>query len=228
MIKYANNAFHALKITFANEMGQLCQLVGVDSRELMHMVCADTQLNISPAYLRPGFAFGGSCLPKDMLALMHYARHHDLHLPLLESVQPSNHAQIERVFQRIVQYHPTKIGLIGLAFKPQTDDLRESPLVMLAEHLLGKGYPLAIYDSHVQATRLVGKNRAYIEQHMPHLSRLLVPTLSDLGDCDLLALGHPLSDTTWLERWLASGKKMIDLAGEQLLPITSGYDGLYW
>ncbi|MCG8347243.1 MAG: nucleotide sugar dehydrogenase [Chloroflexales bacterium] len=228
MIKYANNAFHAIKITFANEIGQLCQSVGVDSRELMHMFCTDTQLNVSSAYLRPGFAFGGSCLPKDLRALMYYARHHDLGLPLLESVLPSNHEQIERVFQRIVQYHPAKIGLIGLAFKPHTDDLRESPLVMLAERLLGKGYSLTIYDAHVQAARLVGKNRAYIEQHMPHLSRLLAPALSDLGDSDLLVLGHPLPDPTWLEHWLASGKRAIDLTGGQPMPITSGYDGLYW
>lgn len=228
MIKYANNAFHAMKVTFANEIGQLCHTVGVDSRQVMAMFVADRQLNISPAYLRPGFAFGGSCLPKDLRALNHFARHMDLSLPLLESAIPSNLAQIERVLQRIEAHQRPRIGMVGLAFKPRTDDLRESPLVILAERLLGKGYSLSIYDPEVQAARLVGGNLAYVERHLPHLSRLLLPGLSDLATCDLLVLGHPVDDATIVAQWLADGKVVLDLAGKHESPQHPNYEGLYW
>lgn len=227
MIKYANNAFHALKITFANEIGQICESLGIDSRQVMEMFVADRQLNIAPAYLRPGFAFGGSCLPKDLRALVYFARHRDLSLPLLEGALPSNAAQIERVFQRIEAHRRRRIGMVGLAFKPHTDDLRESPLVILAERLLGKGYALAICDPEVQAARLVGGNLAYVEQHLPHLSRLLVAGPADLGDCDLLLLGHPLDDRDLIGRWLDQGKIVLDLAGRASFD-HPGYDGLYW
>lgn len=228
MIKYANNAFHAVKITFANEIGQVCQSLGIDSREVMQMFVADTQLNISPAYLRPGFAFGGSCLPKDLRALTYFARHRDIGLPLLESTLASNQAQIEAVFKRIEARRIRRVGMIGLAFKPHTDDLRESPLVMLAERLLGKGYELSIYDPEVQAARLVGGNLAYVEQHLPHLSRLLLPNLGDLAGCELLVLGHPLDDQTLIPAWLDDGKVLIDLAGKGERPNHPNFEGLYW
>jgi len=228
MIKYADNVFHAVKITFANEIGQLCQRLGIDSREVMEIFCADTQLNISPVYLRPGFAFGGSCLPKDVRALVYYARHHDLRLPLLEGALPSNDEQVERVLQRIERYRPGQIGLVGLAFKPGTDDLRESPLVTLAERLLGKGYQLCIYDPQVQTARLVGGNRAYVKQHLPHLSRLLIPFLNDLCHCDLIVVGHPMPDDTWLNHWLEEDKIVLDLVGKRSRPSHPGYEGLYW
>ncbi|GAB4429675.1 MAG: nucleotide sugar dehydrogenase [Chloroflexi bacterium OHK40] len=228
MIKYANNAFHAVKITFANEIGQLCQSVGVDSHEVMEMFVADRQLNISPAYLRPGFAFGGSCLPKDLRALTRFARHQDLSLPLLESALPSNGLQIERALQRVEAHRRQRIGMVGLAFKPHTDDLRESPLVILAERLLGKGYALSIYDPQVQLAALVGGNLAYVQERLPHLSRLLLPGLADLAACELIVIGHPLAEPAVIEHWLTSGIQVLDLVGRGTRLAHPNYEGLYW
>jgi GDP-mannose 6-dehydrogenase len=228
MIKYTDNAFHAVKITFANEIGRLCRSLGIDSRDVMNIFCADTQLNISPAYFRPGFAFGGSCLPKDVRALIYQARHSDIHLPLLEGVLPSNTEQIEQVFQRIEQRRPSLVGLVGLAFKPGTDDLRESPLVTLAERLLGRGYKLRIYDPEVETARLVGGNRAYVERHLPHLSRLMVSSLDEIGACDTIVVGHPLKEASLIDHWLEEGKSVLDLVGKQPRADRAGYDGLYW
>lgn len=228
LIKYADNAFHAVKITFANEIGQLCHKLGICSREVMEIFRADTQLNISPAYLRPGFAFGGSCLPKDVRALVYQGHRCDLHLPLLEGVLPSNHEQVESVLRRIERYRPAQIGLVGLAFKPGTDDLRESPLVTLAERLLGKGYGLRIYDPQVETARLVGGNRSYVERHLPHLSRLMVSSLYDLCHCDIIVVGHPVREDTLLERWLEEGKTVLDLVGNPTCFSHPRYDGLYW
>ena len=228
MVKYTDNAFHAIKITFANEIGRLCQEFGIDSREAMKIFCDDRQLNISPAYLRPGFAFGGSCLPKDLRALIYQARHCDLHLHLLEGILPSNYEQVECAFQRIELRHPAQIGLVGLAFKPGTDDLRESPFVTLAERLLGRGHKLCIYDPNVETARLVGGNRAYIECHLPHLSRLMVSSLSEIGQCDVIVVGHPLKEDFWLDQWLEDGKHVLDLVGQQTRTGHPGYDGLYW
>jgi len=228
MVKYSDNTFHAIKITFANEIGRLCRSLGIDSREAMEIFCADTHLNISPAYLRPGFAFGGSCLPKDVRALAYQARHCDLHLPLLESILASNREQVERVFRRIELHHPAQVGLVGLAFKPGTDDLRESPLVTLAERLLGRGYKLCIYDPDVESARLVGGNRAYVELHLPHLSRLMVSSLQEISQCDLIVVAHALAEAAWLDRWLEEGRKVLDLVGKHTRCGHPGYDGLYW
>jgi GDP-mannose 6-dehydrogenase len=228
MIKYADNAFHAVKITFANEIGNICKSHGIDSREVMEMFCSDRQLNISPSYLRPGFAFGGSCLPKDVGALLHEARHRDLHLPLLEGLLPSNKEQIERVLRLIERDSPKLIGLVGLSFKPGTDDLRESPLVTLAERLLGRGYQLRIHDPNVETSRLVGGNRAYVERHLPHLSRVLVSTLDDMSECKVVVIGHPLQEAVRLDAWLAEGKRVLDLVGKQSRSGHPGYNGLYW
>ena len=159
MVKYADNSFHALKIGFANEIGSICRELGVDSYDVIDVFLADTKLNISPAYLRPGFAFGGSCLPKDLRALVHAARRVDLDLPLLESVLPSNNRHLQRTLDAIVATGRKKVGLVGLSFKPGTDDLRESPLVELAERLLGKGFELRIFDPVVSYSSLVGANR---------------------------------------------------------------------
>jgi GDP-mannose 6-dehydrogenase len=179
LVKYADNAFHATKIAFANEIGSLARELRIDSHEVMTVFCADTKLNISPAYLKPGFAFGGSCLPKDLRALVHAGRQLDVALPLLESVIPSNERHLQRVVDVVVASGRRNVGLFGLSFKPGTDDLRESPLVELAERLLGKGFDLRIYDPTVSLSRLVGANREYIEQHIPHLSRLLVSTAAE-------------------------------------------------
>lgn len=228
LIKYTDNAFHAVKITFANEIGQICEKLGISSREVMEVFRADTKLNISPAYLRPGFAFGGSCLPKDLRALTYHGRRSDLRLPMLEGVLPSNHEQVERVLRRIERQHPAQIGLVGLAFKPGTDDLRESPLVTLAERLLGKGYRLCIYDSQVEIARLVGGNRSYVERHLPHLSRLMVSSTDELRHCDMIVVGHPVREEPLLERWLEGGKRVLDLVGNPTHISHPRYEGLYW
>lgn len=226
-VKYADNAFHAVKVTFANEVGQFCAALGVDSRRVMEVFCADRQLNISPAYLRPGFAFGGSCLPKDLRALVYQARREDLHLGMLEGVLGSNAAQVQRVMEQVRRHRPSRVGLVGLAFKPGTDDLRESPLVTLAEQLLGKGCELCIYDPDVNAARLSGRNRAYMEEHLPHLSRLLAESLDDLCTSDLVVLGHAPPEAAVIEKWLEQGKVVLDLVGKY--PISDPrYEGLYW
>jgi GDP-mannose 6-dehydrogenase len=173
MIKYADNGFHALKAGFANEIGAVCKALGLDSHIVMDILTADTKLNISPAYLRPGFAFGGSCLPKDLRAFIHRARRADVSVPILESILPSNEGQVDRVFRTIESTGKRRVGLIGLAFKAGTDDLRESPMVALAERLLGRGFELMIYDPQVAVSRLLGANRAYVDQRIPHLSGLM-------------------------------------------------------
>ena len=174
MAKYVDNAYHATKIAFANEIGAICRAFDVDSHEVMAPFLADRKLNVSEAYLRPGFAFGGSCLPKDLRALVHAARHADLELPLLESVLPSNSRHLARAIDVVLSLGRRRVGMFGLAFKPGVDDLRESPLVAMAEALLGKGYDLRIHDPSVSVSRLVGANRDYILEHLPHLSELLV------------------------------------------------------
>jgi GDP-mannose 6-dehydrogenase len=195
MIKYADNAFHALKITFANEIGAACHELGIDSHEVMDILCADTKLNISAAYLRPGFAFGGSCLPKDLRALLHLTRHADLRVPVLESILLSNEEHLKRLLELVIELDRRRVGMFGLAFKPGTDDLRESPLVALSEQLLGKGFDLRIYDPAVSLSRLVGSNREYIAERIPHLSSLLVDTPDELLDhAEVCIIGSDRTD----------------------------------
>jgi GDP-mannose 6-dehydrogenase len=190
LVKYASNAFHALKVVFGNEIGALCRNMGIDGNAVMSVFCKDTNLNVSPRYLMPGFAFGGSCLPKDVRALLYSAKQLDLELPTLVSLFESNNAVIDRAFRQICATGIKRLGLIGLSFKSNTDDLRESPFVDLAERLLGKGYELRIYDPNVSVARLTGANRDYINRVIPHLSCLLVQSLDELGDCELLLVGH--------------------------------------
>lgn len=180
MAKYADNSFHGLKIGFANELGAICQAIGLDSHRVMDVFLADRKLNISPAYLRPGFAFGGSCLPKDLRGLVYAARRADVAVPILEHVLSSNDEHLRRAFEFIAATGKRKVGLFGLSFKPGTDDLRESPLVELAERLLGKGFDLRIYDANVTLSRLMGANREYIESRLPHLGELLSSSVEDV------------------------------------------------
>lgn len=182
MIKYVDNSFHALKVGFANEIGALSRSFGLDSHELMDVFLADTKLNISAAYLSPGFAFGGSCLPKDLRALVHQAGRRDVDVPILGSVLPSNDAHVQRAFDLVVASGRRRIGILGLAFKTGTDDLRESPLVELTERLLGKGYDLRVYDATVSLSRLTGANREYLDAHLPHLSALLTESVDEVID----------------------------------------------
>jgi len=180
LAKYTFNTFHALKIAFANEIGTLSALLGLDGTEVMETLCLDTKLNISPAYMKPGFAFGGSCLPKDLRALNYRARRLDLDLPLLRSVLPSNEAHIERAFNRIMETGCRKIGIYGLAFKPNTDDLRESPSVALSERLIGKGRDVKIYDPHICLDAIYGSNRAFLLSSLPHIGRCMEDSLHRL------------------------------------------------
>jgi GDP-mannose 6-dehydrogenase len=190
MVKYASNAFHALKVAFSNEIAAVCEQTGVDPQAVMNVFCKDTKLNISPRYMTPGFAFGGSCLPKDVRAILHAGKECDLQLPLIAATLVSNDYVIERAYEKVRATGKRSVALIGLSFKSNTDDLRESPFVELAERLLGKGYELRIYDPNVIAARLTGANKEYIDSVIPHLSRLLVPSLDELSDVELLIIGH--------------------------------------
>jgi GDP-mannose 6-dehydrogenase len=181
-LKMSCNAFHALKITFANEIGRVSQALGIDPHEVMRLVCADTRLNISPAYLKPGFAFGGSCLPKDLRALAQLAKQNDIEIPMLANVLASNRVHIEHAVERILKLGRPRVGLLGLSFKTGTDDLRESPLVMVAKRLIGEGCELRIFDPEVQLSRLLGANRSYIESHIPHLGSLLCDDINGMID----------------------------------------------
>jgi GDP-mannose 6-dehydrogenase len=190
MLKYCSNVFHAVKVTFANEVGRVCQALGVDPHAVMELLCADTQLNLSPAYLHPGFAFGGSCLPKELRAFRHLAGRHDVAIPMVGAVADSNRLHIDRAVDLVLATERRAVGLIGLAFKAGTDDLRESPLVVLAERFIGKGLRLRVYDPEVNLSRLVGANRRYIEESIPHIASLMTERCEDLIDTsEVLVVG---------------------------------------
>lgn len=215
MIKYVNNAWHANKVAFANEIGVISKAVGVDGRSIMEVVCADRRLNVSPAYMRPGFAFGGSCLPKDLRALTYNGQKLDLELPLLRSILPSNERHIDRALALAAVRDSREVALLGLTFKPGTDDLRESPMVELAERLLGKGYRLRIYDPNVVESRIVGSNRAFVEAHLPHLAELLH---TDLNACvegvGAVVVGNAYPEAIPVLGGLAAGIRVVDLCGQ--------------
>jgi GDP-mannose 6-dehydrogenase len=229
--KYVDNAFHALKIAFANEIGVLCRSSGIDSHELMPSFLADRKLNISEAYLRPGFAFGGSCLPKDLRALLYAARRADLDLPLLESVLPSNDRHLARTVDVVLSLGRLRVGILGLAFKPGVDDLRESPLVELAERLIGKGYDLRIYDPAVSISRLVGANREYMSEHLPHLSELLVESVEDLLEHAEVCIVGAASPEAADALAHADGRQIVDLVRLPDAAVRRGgerYVGVAW
>jgi GDP-mannose 6-dehydrogenase len=230
-VKYCCNNFHALKITFANETARLCEALGVDPFEVMSLVCKDRQLNISPAYLKPGFAFGGSCLPKDLRATMHIAKTRDVELPMLSAVLASNRAHIEHAIAKVMATQSRRVGMIGLSFKPGTDDLRESPLVLLAEHFVGKGLQLLVYDPEVHLSNLLGANRRFIERHLPHIGSLIRRDLAEVvAASDVLVVGFNDANTAKaLREAVRDDQMVIDLAG---LPGGgegfARYEGLCW
>jgi len=230
MIKYANNAFHALKITFANEMGSISKALDIDSHEVMKVLCMDHKLNISSKYLLPGFAFGGSCLPKDLRALNYVARHKDMELPLLSSMLPSNQQLIERTAERLRAMGKRRIGLLGLSFKKDTDDLRESPYVKLAEALIGTGFDLKVYDKNVSLSRLIGTNAAYIKAHMPHIDRVFEDDLNAvLAHAEVLVVCNYESIYEAPLRELGKDVLVFDLARlpAEAVP-AAAYEGLAW
>lgn len=230
-VKYASNIYHALKITFANELGAYCKSLGIDSHEVMDLFALDTKLNISKAYLRPGFAFGGSCLPKDLRALLYHAKSQDLSLPLLEAVLPSNERHLHRVVEMVLAQGKRKIGILGLSFKAGTDDLRESPLVLLTETLLGKGYELRILDRDVAMARLMGGNKEYIEKEIPHLSSLLCRSLDEIIEfAEVIIIGNGNREYAAVFEKRKPEQIIIDLV--RLLPDNGGsqpnYHGVCW
>lgn len=230
MIKYVDNSWHALKIGFANEIGNICKSLGLDAHQVMNIFCQDKKLNISPAYLLPGFAFGGSCLPKDLRALSYQAKTHDLHLPILSSILPSNEVQINRGLQMITGKGHTRVGILGFSFKAGTDDLRESPLIEVIERLLGKGYDLRIYDRNVNIASLVGANRDFILNHIPHISKLMVGDIDAvLNHAQTIVIGNKDPDFMGVAGRLREGQLLVDFVrindGQS---INGRCDGICW
>lgn len=231
MVKYCCNNFHALKITFANETARLCEALAVDPFQVMDLICRDTHLNISRAYLSPGYAFGGSCLPKDLRATLHIAKQRDVDLPMHNGILLSNKVHVEYAIQKVFSRDSRKVGLLGLSFKTGTDDLRESPLVFLAEQLIGKGVHLNIYDPEVQLSRLLGANRSFIEQRLPHIGGMLREALEQvIAECDVLVVGLASKDIfTALENYVTENHYIIDLVGLPNRTVRRGkVEGLCW
>jgi GDP-mannose 6-dehydrogenase len=232
MVKYVCNAFHAVKVGFANEFGVLAKHLGVDAEEVTKIFTSDTSLNISPAYLSPGFAFGGSCLPKDLRALVHCAKQHDVRVPLLESILPSNTEHIERVVENIVHKGKRKVGVLGLSFKPGTDDLRESPLVHLVKRLLGEGCQLQVWDTNVMLGRLVGSNRQFIDEFIPHIGVLLKENMQEvIQAAEVVIVGTRAVDRETLLQTLRPDQLVIDLVNLDKSRRPSGkteYEGVCW
>jgi GDP-mannose 6-dehydrogenase len=211
-VKYTDNAFHALKVTFTNEVARVWEGAGADPDRVMQIVASDTKLNVSPAYLRPGFAFGGSCLPKDLRALTFAARDAGVAVPLLDAVLPSNEVMVARAREAILATGCRRVALLGLAFKSGTDDLRESPLLALAKQLIGEGLELAIHDPAVLVARLHGSNRAYLERTIPHVNRLLQESVeSAVADAEVVVVGHAVPEYDRDEEWRAAGKIVLRL-----------------
>lgn len=230
MVKYVCNCFHALKVSFANEIGNICKSLDIDSHEVMNVFCQDTKLNLSPYYLTPGFAFGGSCLPKDLRAINYKAKELDLQLPVLSSILPSNRLQIERAVDMVLGTGKKKVGVLGFSFKAGTDDLRESPMVTLIETLIGKGLQLAIYDRDVSLARLFGANKDYIEREIPHISQLMRGSVEEvLKDSELLLIGNKSEEFCGIESRLSDGQMVIDLVRIHHNSATaSSYQGICW
>jgi GDP-mannose 6-dehydrogenase len=230
MLKYADNAWHALKVAFANEIGVLCKALGIDAHRVMEIFCQDQRLNLSPHYLKPGFAFGGASLPKDLRALLHQAKALDMELPVLAAILPSNQQQIERGVQAVIDKGKRRVGILGFSFKAGTDDLRESPMVELAERLIGKGYELMIYDRNVSVGCLHGANRDYLLNRIPHVSRLMTTSMDEvLRHAQTIVIGNASPEFADLPRRIGDGQSIIDFVracGSRT--ILGVYEGLCW
>lgn len=231
MLKYACNCYHGLKVGFANEIGIVCKALGIDSHDVMRLFCEDTKLNVSAAYLRPGFAFGGSCLPKDLRAVTYRAKQLDLDTPILRATLEGNERQVDRAYQMVMAAGHKRVGILGLAFKEGTDDLRESPMVSLIERLIGKGIQMTIYDREVSSARLIGANKEYLEREIPHIWTLMRPAISDvLGASDTIVIGNASKEFRTIEPQLREGQIVIDLVrafGQRRSDGTT-YEGICW
>ena len=231
MIKYASNTWHALKVCFANEIGNLCKRLDIDSHEVMDIFCRDEKLNLSSYYLKPGFAFGGSCLPKDVRALQYRAKEVDLAMPVIQSILPSNQLQIQHALEQVTDSGKKRIGLLGFSFKAGTDDLRESPIVILAEALLGKGHELRIYDKNVSVARLVGANKEYINTQIPHLSSLLCDSIDEvLCNSDVIVVGNGAPEFAEALKRTRPEQLIVDLVRLKIdrSEIPGQYQGICW
>jgi GDP-mannose 6-dehydrogenase len=230
MVKYADNTWHALKVAFANEIGNICKGLNIDSHKLMDIFCQDTKLNLSPYYLKPGFAFGGSCLPKDVRALSYKAKLLDVKVPIIDSIIPSNDEQIERGIRAVIDKGSKKVGILGFSFKAGTDDLRESPMVELVERLIGKGYDLRVYDSNVRIAAIHGANKDYILNHIPHISKLMVDSIDDvLAHSQTIVIGNGSPEFKEVPRRLGEGQSIVDLVRiADTRSVEGVYDGICW
>jgi GDP-mannose 6-dehydrogenase len=229
LAKYVDNVWHALKVGFANEIGNICKAADIDSHAVMDLLCLDRKLNISPAYLRPGFAFGGSCLPKDTRGLGFFAREHDLNLPILQSILPSNAAQIDRACEWVLSFGKRRIALLGCAFKAGTDDIRESPFVILLERLLGKGCQPRVFDENVKLSMLTGANRAYLLSVVPHITNLLVESAAAaIGDAEVIILANASPAYVDVLKGLRDDQVLLDFSGVEELRSLTNYGGLNW
>jgi GDP-mannose 6-dehydrogenase len=230
MAKYTDNAWHAVKVVFANEIGNICKKLGIDSHRVMDIFCQDTKLNLSPYYLKPGFAFGGSCLPKDVRALTYKARILDLEVPLLNSLIPSNSHQVDQAMKMITSNGAKKIGVLGFSFKAGTDDLRESPVVTVIERLIGKGYDLRLYDHNVHLASLTGANKDYIMNRIPHIYRLMSDNLDEVVDyADTLVIGNNAPEFASVVSDAMEDKHVVDLVRVNAqLRTQQAYQGLCW
>lgn len=227
MIKYVNNSYHALKVVFANEIGSICKKLNIDSHEVMRIFCMDKQLNISPYYFRPGFAYGGSCLPKDLRGLQTLA--HDMYLdtPVLNAISPSNSTLIERQTEAIEKFGKKKIGVLGLSFKAGTDDMRNSPIIHIIESLHGKGFEVKIFDKNVSLSRIIGKNKSVIEERLPHLSTMLIDNMEEVTDwADVLIIAN--KDSKFSEIVTKPEQIIVDLVRVKELEKYNNYNGLWW
>jgi GDP-mannose 6-dehydrogenase len=229
MAKYTDNNWHALKVAFANEIGNICKAVGIDGHKVMEIFCQDTKLNLSAYYMKPGFAFGGSCLPKDVRALTYKGRSLDLDLPVLNALMPSNQRQIDKAIDMITNKGKRKVGILGFAFKAGTDDLRESPIVDVIEHLIGKGYELKLYDKNVNLAALTGANRDYILNHIPHISKLMVESMQEVMDfAETIVIGNGAEEFKPVPASLKPDQVVVDLVRISKDMSSAQYDGICW
>ena len=227
--KYCDNILHALKITYANEVGMICHSLGIDARNLSEVYCSDTKLNISSMYLHPGAPFGGSCLPKDIKAILSFANANSIKLPTFEGVVESNRIQVECIVNRILRYSPRSVGMVGISFKSKTDDVRESPYLQIAKKLIGEGVEVKAYDKHILPSHLIGSNKEFFQKYFRNIDNLMVSSLEEISEMDVILINHDIISSQMVKDWCQSGIKVFDMVGVLNIDLhTDNYQGLYW